>query len=288
MRGTARAYLALTKPNIISLLLITTVPAMVVAQRGWPSGWLVAATLVGGMLTAGGASALNQFGDRDIDARMERTRGRPLPSRAVPPRHAAVFGVVLAAAGTLWLALTVNLLAAALAAGAVVFYAVVYTYYLKRRTVHNIVIGGAAGAAPPLIGWAAVTGELGATGLLLFLIVVAWTPPHFWALALTLADDYRRAGVPMLPVVRGEAETKRQILLYSWLLVALTIILWAVAPLSFIYLAAALAGGAAFIWLALLLRREPGVRRAMRLFRYSTAYLALLFAAMLTDQLTLG
>ena len=288
MRGTARAYLALTKPNIISLLLITTVPAMVVAQRGWPPGWLVAATLAGGMLTAGGASALNQFGDRDIDARMERTRGRPLPSGAVPPRHAAVFGVVLAAAGTLWLALTVNLLAAALAAGAVAFYAVVYTYYLKRWTVHNIVIGGAAGAAPPLIGWVAVTGELGATGLLLFLIVVTWTPPHFWALALTLTDDYRRAGVPMLPVVRGEAETKRQILLYSWLLVALTIILWAVAQLSFIYLAAALAGGAAFIWLALLLRREPGVRRAMRLFRYSTAYLALLFAAMLTDQLTLG
>lgn len=283
-----RAYLALTKPNIIWLLLITTVPAMVVAQGGWPSTWLVVATLIGGVLTAGGANSINQFADREIDSRMERTRSRPLPSGVVAPGHAAVFGVVLAVAGAVWLALTVNALAAVLAGGAVAFYSVVYTYYLKLATVQNIVIGGAAGAAPPLIGWAAVTGEISAASAMLFLIVVVWTPPHFWALALGLVDDYRRAGVPMLPVVRGEDETTRQILRYSWLLVALTVAFWAIAGLTLIYLSVAVAGGAIFIWLALLLRRGGGKPAAARLFRYSTVYLALLFAAMLADALLTG
>lgn len=196
-----RAYIALTKPNIIWLLLVTTVPAMAVANDGWPSTWLVAATLLGEMLTAGGANAINQYADRDIDARMERTRGRPSPSGAVPARHALLLGIVLAALGTAWLVLTVNGVAAALALAAVVWYAAVYSYLLKRSTSQNIVIGGLAGAMLPLIGWAAVTGDVSAASILLFLIVVSWTPPHFWALSLLLADDYRAAGVPMLPVV---------------------------------------------------------------------------------------
>jgi len=222
--ATFRVYLALTKPNIIWLLLITTVPAMVVANGGWPSTWLVVATLVGGSLAAGGANALNQFAESDIDALMKRTRNRPLPSGAVTPRNAAIFGVLLGVAAAVWMVVLVNILAAALAIGALAFYAIVYTLYLKRSTVQNIVIGGAAGAAPPLIGWAAVTGTVEIASLLLFLVVFYWTPAHFWALSLFTSDDYAAAGVPMLPVVRGVDETKRQILLYSFLLVAVTII----------------------------------------------------------------
>jgi protoheme IX farnesyltransferase len=283
-----RAYIALTKPNIIWLLLVTTVPAMAVANEGWPSTWLVTATLLGGMLTAGGANAINQYADRDIDARMERTRGRPLPSGAVPARHALTLGVALAALGTAWLMLTVNGAAAALALAAVVWYAAVYSYLLKHSTSQNIVIGGVAGAMPPLIGWAAVTGDVSAASLLLFLIVVNWTPPHFWALSLLLADDYRAAGVPMLPVVRGEAETARQILLYSYVVVGLTFAFWAVAGLSLIYLAASSGGGAIFVWLALQLRADTSAARARRLFKHSTLYLALLFGTMFLDQLLLG
>ncbi|HJM75970.1 MAG TPA: heme o synthase [Dehalococcoidia bacterium] len=283
-----RNYLALTKPNIIWLLLITTVPAMVVAERGWPSTWLVVATLVGGSLAAGGANALNQFAETDIDARMERTRHRPLPSGAVAPRNAAIFGVLLGVVAAVWLVVLVNTLAAALAIGALAFYAVVYTLYLKRSTVQNIVIGGAAGAAPPLIGWAAVTGTLEIDSLLLFLVVFYWTPPHFWALALFTSDDYEAAGVPMLPVVRGVEETKRQILLYSWLLVTVTIIFGAAADLRAIYVAVALVGGAAFLWFAFRLRRSEGIDGARALFRYSILYLAVLFGAMAADQLILG
>ena len=264
---------------------------MVVAEGGWPSTWLVLATLAGGSLAAGGANAINQFAERDIDARMSRTRDRPLPAGSVAPRNAAIFGGVLGVLATVWLAVTVNALAAALALAALAFYVVVYTYYLKRSTVQNIVLGGAAGAAPPVIGWAAVTGAVGVEALLLFLIVFYWTPPHFWALAMVLADDYRAAGVPMMPVVRGEEETKRQILLHVGLVVPLTLILWAVATLGAIYLAAALIGGAGFAWFAVLLRRSDGdgtTASAMRLFRYSIVYLALLFGAMALDQLVLG
>ena len=286
--ATFRVYLALTKPNIIWLLLITTVPAMVVADRGWPSTWLVVATLVGGSLAAGGANALNQFAESDIDARMERTRHRPLPSGAIAPRNAAIFGVVLGVLAAVWLVVLVNALAAALAIGALAFYAVVYTLYLKRSTVQNIVIGGAAGAAPPLIGWAAVTGTVEIESLLLFLVVFYWTPPHFWALSLFISDDYAAAGVPMLPVVRGVEETKRQILLYSFLLVAVTIIFGAAAELRAIYVAVALAGGALFIWYAFKLHRGEEIEGARPLFRYSILYLAVLFGAMAADQLILG
>ena len=286
--STLRAYVALTKPRIVWLLLITTVPPMVLAAGGWPSPRLIAATLVGGMLAAGGANAVNQYADRDIDALMERTRGRPLPAGVLAPPQALAFGLALAAASGVWLALAVNALAAALAVGAFAFYAVVYTYVLKRSTVQNIVVGGAAGAAPPLIGWAAVTGEVGLEAVFLFLIVFYWTPPHFWALSLVLAEDYRRAGVPMLPVVRGERETKRQIGLYSLMMAALTLAFAAFAGLGAIYLAAALLGGAAFLGLAWRLWRADGTGGAAALFHYSIAYLALLFGAMAADRLALG
>ena len=286
--ATVRAYVALTKPRIIWLLLVTTVPAMVLADGGWPSTWLIAATLIGGMLAAGGANAINQYLERDIDALMHRTRGRPLPTGALEPSQAMTFGLVLGVAAGVWLTITVNLLTAVLAVGAFGFYVLVYTSYLKRSTVQNIVIGGAAGAAPPLIGWAAVTGEIGIEAVFLFLIVFYWTPPHFWALALVFSDDYRRAGVPMLPVVRGGGETKRQILLYSLMLVALTLAFTAIADLQAIYFAAALAGGAIFVWLALRLQRAPGIEGAMTLFHYSIAFLTLLFGAMALDRLLLG
>ncbi len=286
--ATVRAYVALTKPNIIWLLLITTVPAMVVADEGWPGGGLVGATLLGGMLAAGGANAINQYADRDIDRLMRRTSERPLVRGAVPPRHAVVLGLVLSAISIAWLLATVNALAAALAAGAIAFYVLAYTYYLKRSTTQNIVIGGAAGAAPPVIGWAAVTGSVEVEAALLFLVVFYWTPPHFWALALLLKDDYARAGVPMLPVVRGEAETKRQILLYTLLLLPLTLIFGAVAELRWIYFATAVAGGAGFLWYVHALRQRPGIEGARALFRFSILYLALLFASMAADELLLG
>ncbi|MYH41475.1 MAG: protoheme IX farnesyltransferase [Chloroflexi bacterium] len=283
-----RAYIALTKPRIIWLLLITTVPAMVVAAGGWPDSALVASTLLGGMLAAGGANAINQYADRDIDRLMRRTSGRPLVRGAVTPGRAATLGLVLSAVSVAWLALAVNAPAAALTAGAIVFYVLAYTYYLKRTTTQNIVLGGAAGAAPPVIGWAAVTGTVEIEAALLFLVVFYWTPPHFWALSLLLADDYERAGVPMLPVVRGERETKRQIVLYTLLLIPLTLIFGAVAEMRWLYFATAAAGGAAFLGFALALSRGPGIDGARALFRFSVIYLAVLFASMAADQLLLG
>jgi heme o synthase len=282
-----RAYIALTKPTIIVLLLITTIPAMVLASEGWPDLRLVLATLVGGFLSAGGAAAINQFADRDIDMVMHRTRNRPIPSGLVAPAHAAWFGVALGVLSVVWLAWQVNVLTAALAAAAIAMYAGVYTYGLKRTTVQNIVIGGAAGAAPPVIGWAAVTGTLEVPALLLFLIVFYWTPPHFWALSLRLEDEYRAVGVPMGPVVWGVPETKRQIVLYSVLLVAVTVMFGAVAELGWIYFAVATAGGLGFIALALRLRRAEGIGEALPLFFYSMAYLAALFGSMMADELLL-
>ena len=286
--STLRAYIALTKPRIIWLLLVTTVPAMVLAAEGWPSPWLIAATLIGGMLAAGGANAINQYADRDIDALMERTRERPLPMGILEPVRALWFGLVLAVLSGVWLTLTVNILAAALAVAAFAFYVGVYTYYLKRSTVQNIVLGGAAGAAPPLIGWAAVTGELSIAAAFMFLLVFYWTPPHFWALSLVLADDYRKAGVPMMPVVRGEAETKRQIGLYSLMFVPLALAFTLIAGLSAIYFGTAVVGGAIFLWLALRLYRSEGTKGALALFHYSISYLTLLFGAVAVDQLALG
>jgi protoheme IX farnesyltransferase len=281
--ATANAYLALTKPRIIVLLLITTVPAMIVAEGGFPSPWLVLVTLVGGALAAGGANAINCYVDRDIDGIMARTRDRPLPSGIVEPERALLFGVGLGALSFVVLALGANLASALLALAALGFYVFVYTLWLKRSSPQNIVIGGAAGAMPPLVGWAAVTGGLDWAALVLFGIIFLWTPPHFWALALRYRSDYARAGVPMLPVVRGEAETKRQSLLYSVALVACSLALVPVAGLGGCYLAAALTLGGAFIWLAVRQWRWASARASRALFSYSLAYLALLFVAMGLD-----
>jgi len=277
------AYIALTKPRIIELLLITTVPAMVLASRGWPGTWLVVATLIGGSLSAGGANALNSYLDRDIDRLMRRTSARPLAREEVEPGRALAFGIALGAVGFVWLALTTTLLAALVATAALVFYVVVYTRALKRTTVHNIVIGGAAGAAPTLVGWAAVTGSLAVPAWVLFFVVFYWTPPHFWALALRYRDDYARAGVPMLPVVAGEEATTRRMLLYTGLMVVVSLLLVPLAAMGWIYLIAAVALGAWFLWDAWRVHREPG--RAMKLFTTSTIYLAALFAAVMIDAL---
>ena len=278
-----RAYVKLTKPRIVVLLLITTVPAMILADRGVPSLWLIAATLLGGTLSAGGANAVNQYLDRDIDEIMLRTRRRPLPSRRIEPRDALVFGLVLGVAGFAFLWATVNLLSAALATAAMAFYVLVYTLWLKRRSPQNIVIGGAAGAVPALVGWTAVTGRIGWPAVVLFLIVFVWTPPHFWALSLRYRRDYAAAGVPMLPVVAGEDETRRQILWYSIGLVAISLALVPVAHMGFLYLVAAMVLGARFVSGALKLRRRPTLAAAMALFRYSLVYLAVLFAAVAVD-----
>ena len=288
LTATLHDYLVLTKPTIMLLLLITTVPAMVLAEGAWPDSWLVVATLIGGMLASGGAGAANMYLDRDIDALMERTRSRPVPSGSISPAAAGIFGLVLGLLSGVWLALTVNLLAAALALGAFLFYTLVYTLYLKRTTVHNTVLGGIAGSAPPLIGWVAVTGELGIEGLFLFLIVFFWQPPHFWALALGLTEEYRAAGIPMLPVVAGERRTKQQIVLYALLTAAITLLFPAVAGLQWIYTAAAAAGGAGFVWFAVRMLRSEGITGADAMFRYSTSYLAALFGAMVLDRLLLG
>jgi heme o synthase len=280
-----RAYVALTKPRIIELLLVTTVPAMVLAQRGIPPLGLIAATLVGGTLAAGSANAINQYLDRDIDLLMTRTRRRPLPAHAIEPEDALVFGLGLGVVAFAELALFTNLLAAFLTLLAIAFYVVVYTIWMKRTTSQNIVIGGLAGALPPLIGWAAVTGDIALPGLFLVAIVFYWTPPHFWALSMRLTRDYRAAGVPMLPVVRGIPETTKQIALYSFSMVALTLSLFAVAQLGFIYLIGTLAIGAAFLVQALRMWRDGTDARAVRLYKYSTTYLAVLFALIVVDVL---
>jgi protoheme IX farnesyltransferase len=281
-----RSYVALTKPRIIELLLITTVPTMVLAQGGVPSVWLMVAVVVGGTLAAGGANALNQFVDRDIDDLMRRTRNRPLPSHAISPRAALVFGIALSVMSFAWLALLVNLLSALLALSATAFYVFVYTIWLKRSTPNNIVIGGAAGCVPVLVAWASVTGSVGIPAIVLFAIVFYWTPPHFWALALRYQGDYAAAGVPMLPVVRGEAETARQIVLYSLLLVAVSLLLWPTAGMGLIYVASAVGLGALFLVYAVRLRHDAANgRAAIHLFRYSISYLTLLFAAVALDSL---
>jgi protoheme IX farnesyltransferase len=287
-RQSAKAYFLLTKPRIIELLLVTTVPTMFIAARGVPSPWLMAATLFGGALSAASANVLNCYLDRDIDALMRRTARRPLPAHRVDPADALRFGLVLGVAGFVWLWATVNLLSAALATAAILFYVFVYTIGLKRRSTQNIVIGGAAGAVPVLVGWAAVTGRVGLPALVLFAIIFYWTPPHFWALSLRFKDDYAAAGVPMLPVVRGARETSTQILYYTVLLVAVTLLLYPAGRMGALYLAAAVALGGAFIWRALELRRDLTGRRAIRLFSFSNTYLALLFCAMALDAVIRG
>lgn len=281
----ASNYLALTKPRIVLLLLITTVPAMILADRGLPTLWLVVATLLGGTLSAGGANAINQYVDRDIDSVMTRTRRRPLPAHAIEPRRALLFGIALGVVGFLWLAFVVNLLAALLSLAALLFYVFVYTLWLKRSTPQNIVIGGAAGAAPALVGWAAVTGRVQWPAVVLFAVVFVWTPPHFWALSLRYRRDYAAAGVPMLPVVAGDEATIRQILVYAWLLVGVSLALWPVARTGLIYPASAVVLGGIFVARAVHLRAKRSAGAAMSLFRYSLAYLALLFPAVAVDTL---
>jgi len=277
------AYFALTKPRIIELLLITTVPAMVLAAGRWPGTWLVVATLIGGSLSAGGANTLNNYIDRDIDQVMRRTSSRPLARHEVPPRNALVFGVVLGVAGFIWLWVTTNLLAAAISTGALLFYVFVYTLRLKRSSSQNIVIGGAAGAAPVLVGWAAVSGDLALPSWIMFFIVFYWTPPHFWALAIRYREDYQRAGVPMLPVVAGVEATTRKMLLYTGLMVGISLLLVPVAGMRWVYLAAALGLGGWFLWDTWRVYRRP--EDAMRLFTTSTVYLSALFAALMLDVL---
>jgi protoheme IX farnesyltransferase len=284
LRDTFMAYLSLTKPRIISLLLITTVPAMMVAKHGMPSLWLIALTLVGGTLAAGGANTINCYFDRDIDGIMARTRKRPLPAGSISPERALLFGVGLGVASFAILAAGVNLLSAALAMAALAFYVLVYTVWLKRSSVQNIVIGGAAGAMPPLVGWAAVRGSLDWPVLVLFGIIFLWTPPHFWALALRYRTDYAKAGVPMLPVVRGEAETNRQILLYSVMLAAASLALVPVAGMGWLYLGSASVLSGIFLWLAFRQWRESRPETSKALFMYSLLYLALLYVAMGLDQ----
>ncbi len=286
--NTLASYLRLTKPRIIGLLVVTTVPAMVMAEGGMPSLWLILATVIGGSLAAGGANAMNMYFDRDIDEMMLRTQGRPVPSGQIEPLWAAVFGLVLAAAGVGLIQIFVNPLAAVLTLFAFAFYVFVYTLILKRSTPWNIVIGGAAGAMPPLIGWAAVTGAISVESALMFAIVTLWTPPHFWALSINYANDYARAGVPMLPVVAGPEETRRQILWHTLGMVAATIALGVVGGTGLIYMGSAVLLGAGFIYYAVALWRRPTPRESMALFRFSIIYLAALFAAIMVDTLVVA
>lgn len=282
----ARAQLAadlltLTKPKVQSLLLLTTATTMLVA--GSPSLWLIVATCVGGYLSAGGAGAVNHWYDRDIDAQMARTATRPVPSGRIAPEFALWFGLGLGAASVAWLLIFTNPLAAALSFSGFLGYTLMYTVWLKRRTWQNIVWGGAAGAVPPLVGWAAVTGEISGLSIYLFAIVFFWTPPHFWALSLLMKDEYAKVGVPMLPVVRGEQETRRQIVLYSVLLYAVTQLPYCAGGLGAIYLVASLGLGVAFIALAVYLARNPSRKAALQLYLFSLLYLALLFCSMVAD-----
>ncbi len=280
---TFRAYVSLTKPWIVVLLLVTTVPAMILAANGWPSTWLVVATLIGGSLSAGGANAVNCWYDRDIDAEMRRTRHRPLVTGTIHPAGALAFGVGLGVFAFLWLASTTNVLAAVLAAMGYLFYVFVYTAWLKRRTPQNIVIGGAAGAFPPLVGWAAVTGALDWPALLLFAVIFLWTPPHFWALALKLRDDYAAVRIPMLPVVAGEAATRQQILAYTVATAAASLLLVPFGGAGWLYGATAAAAGAWFIWEAFRLWRWPERTSPVELYKYSLLYVTLVFGGLALD-----
>ncbi|MDA3030722.1 MAG: heme o synthase [Actinomycetota bacterium] len=277
------AYIALTKPRIIELLLITTVPTMILAERGWPSTWLVVVTLIGGTLSAGSANAVNMYVDRDIDALMERTQARPLVTGVIEPRNALIFALSLQvfAFGVLWAG--ANLLSAVLAFAAAGFYIGVYTIWLKRTSRQNIVIGGAAGAVPVLVGWSAVQNNVTWTPLVLFIVMFLWTPPHFWALAVKYADDYRAADVPMLPSVVPMAEVVRQMIWYTVALCISTLVLIPVADLGWIYGIAAVVLGAVFLGGTIALGKNPSEAASMRLFGFSITYVTLLFGAMSLD-----
>lgn len=284
-RSRVGAYVALTKPRIIEQLLVTTVPPMIVAERGLPSLWLIAATLVGGTLAAGGANAINMYIDRDIDQLMERTKKRPLATGIISPVSALVFAISIEVLAFVFLWTAVNLLSAVLAVSACLFYVFVYSLWLKRSSRHNIVIGGAAGAAPVLVGWAAVTNSLDWAPVILFAVIFIWTPPHFWALAIKYRDDYAKVDVPMLPVVSSLRSTAWQMLLYTVLLVGLTLVFAPVADMGPLYVVAALGLGAAFTYYTAKLVREGTTAVAMRVFTWSISYLTLLFGAIAVDQL---
>lgn len=283
------AYVALTKPRIIELLLVTTVPTMVVAEQGMPSVWLMVATVIGGSLAAGGANAINMYVDRDIDALMHRTKGRPLVTGAVSPRSALVFAVAIEAVAFVWLWAVVNPLSAVLGLSACLFYVFVYTLWLKRSSSQNIVIGGAAGAIPVLIGWSSVTDSVSATfswaPVTLFALMFFWTPPHFWALAIKYKDDYAAADVPMLPVVASYRETTRKILAYTVVVVALSFAFGWAADLGLLYWAAAAVLGAVFVWMSVQVMRTESPALAIKLFTYSITYITLLFGVMAADVL---
>ena len=284
-RTRAAAFVALTKPRIVELLLVTTVPSMILAEQGLPSLGLIAATVVGGAFAAGGANALNMFIDRDIDRVMERTRNRPLVTGEVGPSEALIFAIALNVVAFGWLWVFVNLLSAALAAAASLFYVFVYSMWLKRTSTHNIVIGGAAGAAPVMVGWSAVTGSLDWPPVVLFAVIFYWTPPHFWALAIRYRGDYQAAKIPMLPAVAGLRATARRIVVYAVALWGLTLLLVPVADMGPVYTAAATALGAAFVALAAGVLRRPEPSRSMRLFGWSNAYVVLLFGSIAADVL---
>jgi protoheme IX farnesyltransferase len=279
-----RDYNTLTKPRIISLLLLTTVATLIVADGAFPPISTLLWTMLGGYLAAGGAGAINHYIDRERDARMVRTQGRPLVEGRIEPIHGLAFGITLGTLATIQLAVTVNVLSAILALAGLLGYVVVYTIWLKPLTPQNIVIGGAAGAIPPLVGWAAATGGLSIEALYPFGIVFLWTPPHFWALSLLIKDDYARTGVPMLPVVKGEEATRRQIVLYSVILVAFTLLPVATGFLGALYAVAAAVLGAVFLFLAIHLLRHPTRALALRLYLASLVYLAVLFCAMAADR----
>ena len=286
-----RDYVSLTKPRIIELLLVTTFPVMFLAQRGVPPVWLIVATLVGGTLAAASANTLNCVLDRDIDARMNRTANRPLVTGTIPVRNAVVFGVGLGVASVLWLGLLVNWLSASLALGAILLYVVFYTMVLKRRTSQNIVWGGVAGCMPVLIGWSAVTNSMSWAAVILFLVVFFWTPPHYWPLSMRFREDYRNAGVPMLPVVAEDIAVGRQVVAYAWVTVLASLVLIPVAPMGWVYTVVAVVSGGLFVVEShrLLSRARAGVTGkglgAMRLFHFSISYLTLLFLGVAVDPL---
>ncbi|MBX3287256.1 MAG: heme o synthase [Actinobacteria bacterium] len=285
VRARVAGYVALTKPRIIELLLITTVPTMVVAERGMPSGWLIFNTVLGGTLAAGGANAINMYVDRDIDRVMERTKGRPLVTGVMTPRAALTFAITIEVLAFAYLWYWVNLLSAVLGVAACLFYVFIYTLWLKRTSTHNIVIGGAAGAAPVLIGWSAVTNSLGWEPVVLFAVMFMWTPPHFWALAIKYKDDYASVDVPMLPSVASLQATATRIVRYTVILWALTLLFWPVADMGLLYGASAVVLGGLFTAMTVKLYRDPTTAQAMKVFTYSITYVTLLFGAMALDQL---
>jgi protoheme IX farnesyltransferase len=287
-RSKVGSYVALTKPRIVELLLVITIPTMVLAQRGWPSIWLMVWTFVGGWLAAAGANAINMYIDRDIDKLMERTKNRPLATGAIRPRNALVFAITLEIVAFVILLAGANLLAACLAMSATAFYVFVYSLWLKRSSKQNIVIGGAAGAVPVLVGWAAVTNSLGWAPVVLFVIIFLWTPPHFWALAIRHTEDYRAAGVPMLPVVASMKETIRSMIAYSVVLTVSTLVLVPVANLGLIYGITALVFGVAFVIGTIALGSNPTEARSMRLFSFSITYVSAIFLALTLDVLLIS